>query len=74
MTVMHKYRCAICDRVDVASYEHLSGQAVRAPNPPNGWRDVFGMMVCDRHRVVAELKVDRVSADIVGSIWRTVEL
>jgi hypothetical protein len=40
------------------------------PNPPPGWRDVLGLMVCHQHKVMADLYLSNADVPEKPSLWR----
>lgn len=57
LRVHHEFTCDLCGRHETQTYLVRSEDEPLRPNPPAGWRDIYGVTVCPTHRITADLRV-----------------
>ena len=74
MKVTYEYMCGLCGATKSDVFQSQIGEPLRVPSFPDGWRNVLGILVCDRHRIIADLTCIDEDSSSSPPWWRNIEL
>lgn len=73
VVLKYVYTCSICGRAEERQWDVPQASEIPRPALPYGWRRVLGPVVCDHHRVVADLRLinqDESEGAEQETVWR----